>query len=104
MCDLRAYVKSDGQEVLLLEAVNQVNSARGTVTVRNLFGEEKTVPGEVREISLTKNRLVIEGVSLISNFRTQIQEIVSSRGVEKLIDELRSKGPGELEPKGKSGS
>lgn len=47
--------------------------------------------------------VIIEGVSLISNFRTQIQEIVSQRGVEKLIDELRAKGPGELEPKGKGG-
>jgi phospholipid transport system substrate-binding protein len=46
--------------------------------------------------------VIIEGVSLISNFRTQIQEIVSQRGVEQLIDELRAKGPGELEGKGKN--
>jgi phospholipid transport system substrate-binding protein len=48
--------------------------------------------------------VIIEGVSLISNFRTQIQEIVSSRGVEQLIDELRAKGPTDLEPKPKPGS
>ncbi len=49
--------------------------------------------------------VIIEGVSLISNFRTQIQEIVSSRGIEKLIDELRAKGPGELPaPKPKPGA
>jgi predicted RNA-binding protein len=60
MCDLKVYVKTNGQENLLLEAVNQVKAAMGTVTVKNLFGEEKTVAGEVREISLIKNRLVIE--------------------------------------------
>ena len=60
MCDLKAYVKNKGQEELLLEAVNQVRAENGMVTIRNLFGEEKTVRGEVREVSLVRNRLVIE--------------------------------------------
>ena len=60
MCDLKAYVKTKGQEELLLEAVNQVRAENGLVTIRNLFGEEKTVRGEVREVSLIKNRMVIE--------------------------------------------
>jgi predicted RNA-binding protein len=30
------------------------------VTVRNLFGEEKTVRGEVREVSLVKSRILVE--------------------------------------------
>ena len=60
MCDLKAYVKNKGHEELLLEAVNQVRAENGTVTIRNLFGEEKTVLGEVREVSLVKSRLVIE--------------------------------------------
>jgi len=60
MCDLKAYLKMNGQEELILEAVNQVRAENGTVIVRNLFGEEKTVRGEVREVSLAKNRLVIE--------------------------------------------
>jgi len=60
MCDLKAYIKTKGQEELLLEAVNQVRAENGFVTIRNLFGEEKTVHGEVREVSLVKSRLVIE--------------------------------------------
>ncbi len=35
--------------------------------------------------------LVIEGVSMISNVRSQVQEIVSSRGADGLIDTLRKK-------------
>ena len=60
MCDLKAYVKNKGQEELLLEAVNQVRAENGFVVIRNLFGEEKTVHGELREVSLVKHRLVVE--------------------------------------------
>jgi predicted RNA-binding protein len=60
MCDLKAYLKKNDREELLLEAVNLVRVDHGEVTMRNLFGEEKKVRGEVREVSLAKNRLVIE--------------------------------------------
>ena len=59
MCDLKAYVKTDDREDLVLEAVNLVRSEAGEVILRNLFGEEKRVRGEIREISLTKNRVMI---------------------------------------------
>ncbi len=63
MCDLKAYLKKNNTEELLLEAVNQVRTEGGEVILRNLFGEEKRVPGTVREVSLVKNRLVVEQVS-----------------------------------------
>ncbi len=62
MCDLKAYVAKQGKEELLLEAVNDVRVQNGEVVVRNLFGEEKKVRGEVREVSLVRNRLVVEQV------------------------------------------
>lgn len=62
MCDLKAYLKKDDKEVLLLEAVNLVRVDHGEVVMRNLFGEEKRVRGEVREVSLAKNRVVVEEV------------------------------------------
>ena len=60
MCDLKVYVAKQGKEELLLEAVNVVRVEEGEVIVRNLFGEEKKVKGAVREVSLIKNRLVVE--------------------------------------------
>jgi predicted RNA-binding protein len=60
MCDLKAYVKDHDKEELLLEAVNLVRVENGEVVLRNLFGEEKKVRGEVREVSLVKNRLLVE--------------------------------------------
>jgi len=62
VCDLKAYVIKNNREELLLESVNQVRVEHGEVTLRNLFGEEKKVRGEVREVSLVKNRIVVAGL------------------------------------------
>jgi phospholipid transport system substrate-binding protein len=51
--------------------------------------------------------VIIEGVSLISNFRSQVQEIVSTKGVDQLIQALRDKRPEDIDiapkPTGKGG-
>ena len=60
MCDVKVYVSRQGKEELLLEAVNHLRVEQGEVTVRNLFGEEKKVRGEVREVSLVKNRVIVD--------------------------------------------
>ena len=60
MCDLKAYIKKHDREELLLDSVNHIRAESGEVTVRNLFGEEKTVRGEVREVSLVKSRVLVE--------------------------------------------
>jgi predicted RNA-binding protein len=60
MCDLKAYVQKNGKEELLLESVNSIRVEDGEVVMRNLFGEEKRVRGEVREVSLVKNRVLVE--------------------------------------------
>jgi predicted RNA-binding protein len=59
VCDLKAYVLNSDKEVLLLESVNHVRSEGGEVVLRNLFGEEKRIRGEVREVSLVKNRVIV---------------------------------------------
>ena len=59
MCDLRAYVLNNDKEELLLESVNQIRSEGGEVLLRNLFGEEKRVRGDIREVSLVKNRVLV---------------------------------------------
>jgi len=60
MCDLKAFIRKNDREELLLESVNLIRAEKGEVIVRNLFGEEKRVRGEVREVSLAKNRLLVE--------------------------------------------
>ncbi len=60
MCDLKAYVTKNGKEELLLDSVNQVRAEGEEVVLRNLFGEEKRIRGVLREVSLIKNRLIVE--------------------------------------------
>lgn len=60
MCDLKAYIKKNDREEVLLESVNHVRTERDEVILRNLFGEEKRVKGVLREVSLIKNRLTVE--------------------------------------------
>ncbi len=60
MCDLKAYVRKQDKEELVLEAVNQVQTEGDEVVLRNLFGEEKRVRAGIREISLKTSRLVLE--------------------------------------------
>jgi predicted RNA-binding protein len=60
MCDLKAYVRKNDKEELLLEAVNSIRVEQGEVVLRNLFGEEKRLRAEIREVSLVKNRCVLE--------------------------------------------
>jgi predicted RNA-binding protein len=60
VCDLKAYVRNHDREELILEAVNNIRIEGGEVVLRNLFGEEKRVRGAVREVSLTKNRVILE--------------------------------------------
>lgn len=60
MCDLKAYVKKGQGEELVLEAVNSVRRDGEEIVLRNLFGEERRVPGTVSEVSLAKSRVLIE--------------------------------------------
>jgi predicted RNA-binding protein len=60
MCELKAYLKKTDSEELILEAVNQVRIEGDEVVLKNLFGEEKRVRAEVREVSLVKSRVLLE--------------------------------------------
>ena len=60
MCDLKAYVREKDGEELLLESVSQARAEGGEVILRNLFGEEKRVQGVLKEVSLSKNRIIVE--------------------------------------------
>ena len=60
MCDLKAFGRKNDREDLILEAVNLIRVESGEVILRSLFGEEKRVRGEVREVSLVKNKVVVD--------------------------------------------
>jgi len=60
MCETNAYVKEEGGETLYLDNVDIVRPEGGKVFLRSLFGEERVFEGVLKEISLKKNRILLE--------------------------------------------
>ena len=60
MCQTSAYLVRDGEEELVLQDVISVAPAGCGVRLVNLFGEEKTVPGRIRQIDLLAHRVIIQ--------------------------------------------
>jgi phospholipid transport system substrate-binding protein len=42
--------------------------------------------------------VVIEGVSLVSNYRTQFNKIINHQGFKELVKKLRAKNTAEIKP------
>jgi predicted RNA-binding protein len=61
MCEANAYVFKDGKEELYLENVDLLIPEGSRIYLRNLFGEQKTFEGHLKEISLLKHKIVLEG-------------------------------------------
>jgi phospholipid transport system substrate-binding protein len=71
----------------------------GDVTVRSrILGTEEPLSVDYRMRSHNGSwyviDVIVEGVSLLSNFRSQTQEIISAEGPEGLIQKLREKNQG----------
>lgn len=60
MCEANAYIYKDGKEELYLESVDMLVPESDRIFLRNLFGEQKTFEGRVKEISLLKHKILLE--------------------------------------------
>ena len=60
MCEATAYLLKDGQEELLLESVDQLESDNGEVKMVNIFGERKELKGKIKLFSLVDHKIVLE--------------------------------------------
>jgi predicted RNA-binding protein len=60
VCDLKAYVRKNEKEELFLESVNLVRAEGEEVVLKNLIGEVKRVRGVLKEVSLARNRILVE--------------------------------------------
>jgi predicted RNA-binding protein len=57
MCEQRVYLLDEGEEKLVMEAVDRMQAVSGGIRVMNLFGEEKTVAA--RFYSWENNKMVL---------------------------------------------
>jgi len=60
MCEANAYVLKDGKEELILESLDTVEQDDGTLKLTSIFGEQKTVKGDIRRMSLVDHKIIIE--------------------------------------------
>lgn len=60
MCEANAYIYKDGVETLYLEGVDVIVPEGKTIYMKNLFGEQKTFEGRIKEMSLIKHRIILE--------------------------------------------
>ncbi len=60
MCETNAFIEENGVEELFLENVDIIRPDDGTIFLKNLFGEQKSFSGFIKEISLSKHRIVLK--------------------------------------------
>ncbi len=60
MCEANAYLLKEGQEELILEAVDRVESEGDQIKIESIFGEQKLVHGRIRSMSLVNHKILIE--------------------------------------------
>jgi predicted RNA-binding protein len=59
MCQTTAYFMEGDQEVPLFQDVVSIEPEEGTLKMVNLFGEEKSVAGRIKQIDLLAHKIVI---------------------------------------------
>ena len=59
MCQTVAYLIEEGKEVLVLQDVVSLVPGADGIRIVNLFGEEKTVQGRIKQIDLLAHRIII---------------------------------------------
>ncbi|HMK60436.1 MAG TPA: CooT family nickel-binding protein [Dissulfurispiraceae bacterium] len=60
MCEASAYIYKDGKEELYLDSVDVLVPEGNKIFLKNLFGEQKTFVGKVKEISLLRHKILLE--------------------------------------------
>ena len=60
MCEASAYVIQDGKEALILENVDELHKEGDTITMTNLFGDQKVLAAQIKMISFVDNKIILE--------------------------------------------
>lgn len=61
MCEAAAYIVKNGQEELLLEAVDLIEpETDGSYRMVSIFGEQKVVKGKIKAINLVNHKIIFE--------------------------------------------
>ena len=62
MCDLNAYLIGRGGEEEIMKDIQILDVQDDTLSMVNLFGEEKKLRAKVKTINLVRHKLILEEV------------------------------------------
>ncbi len=61
MCEANAYLLKDGNEELIMEAVDLVEQEEdGVYRLVSIFGDQKTVKAHIKSMALVDHRVIFE--------------------------------------------
>jgi predicted RNA-binding protein len=60
MCESNAYLIKEGVEELVMESVDFLKPQGGKIFMRSIFGEEKTLDANLKELDLSGHKIVLE--------------------------------------------
>ena len=59
MCEANAFVLEDGEQKLVMEAVDTIEPQNGGICLTNIFGEQKVLNAQVHSLSLVDNKVYL---------------------------------------------
>ena len=62
MCEAAAYLLKDGQEELVLESVDLLESKEDQIEMINIFGEQKQIRARIKLLSLVDHKIILEPI------------------------------------------
>lgn len=61
MCEANVYmIDENGEEKLLLEAVDRIVPEEDSLVMENIFGQRKTVKARIKEMQLVEHRIILQ--------------------------------------------
>lgn len=60
MCEANAYLLEEGNETLLMEAVDRVEPDDEGICLISIFGEQKFIKGHIHSLSLVDHKVYIK--------------------------------------------
>lgn len=62
MCESSAYIMKDGKEELVLESVDVLEDEGDSISMVNIFGEQKRLKARIRSLSLVDHKIILEAI------------------------------------------
>jgi len=60
MCEANVYLYENGKEELIMEDVDKIIPNETEVFLQNIFGQQKTIVGRIKELLLVDHRIILE--------------------------------------------